>query len=195
MQYTVEQIQKHTILSRLAVSVYKMNNEQLDSLLDKLEPGPDGKRPPIIPSQVAMEKRLQQWRALVIARIFVLIHQLDKLVLLQRLERFEDSDFQWVREFPRLSCFLAVDFASEGRSYRSCIRDISAGGVFIETAHLFEVDQEIALCFTLSEANETLPFKIKGAVTRIYPDGIGVRYKNITKYQREIINALLKNPT
>jgi hypothetical protein len=162
MQYTVEQIQKHTILSRLAVSVYKMNNEQLDSLLDKLEPGPDGKRPPIIPSQVAMEKRLQQWRALVIARIFVLIHQLDKLVLLQRLERFEDSDFQWVREFPRLSCFLAVDFASEGRSYRSCIRDISAGGVFIETAHLFEVDQEIALCFTLSEANERCLLKSKG---------------------------------
>jgi Tfp pilus assembly protein PilZ len=193
MPYTVEQIQKHTIVSRLAVSIYKMDNEQLDKLVSILEPGPDGKRHPIILPQISAEKNRLQKRSLIIARIFVLIHQLDKTALLQRLRQFDNSDFQWVREFPRLSCFLSVDFASEGKAYRSCIRDISAGGVFIETSHLFEIGQEIALCFTLSEANETLPFKIRGAVTRIYPDGIGVKYQNMTRYQREIINALLKN--
>jgi len=192
MQYSVEQIEKHTIVTRLSVSIYKMENEQLDKLLDLLEPGPDGRRHPIIPPKISMEKRNQQIRSLMIARIFVLINQLKKETLLQRLHKFDHMDFRWVREFPRLSCFLSVDFATKEKAYRSCIRDISASGVFIETSDIFAIGQEIALCFILTEADETLPFRIKGAVTRIYPDGIGVQYKNMTKYQQEILNALLK---
>jgi Tfp pilus assembly protein PilZ len=85
-----------------------------------------------------------------------------------------------------------VDFAAKGKAYRSCIRDISAGGVFIETKDAFEQDQQVALCFTLTESNESLPFKIKGRVSRIYPDGIGVQYENVTQYQRDIIDTLIK---
>ena len=87
---------------------------------------------------------------------------------------------------------MLVDFAARGKAYRSCIRDISASGVFIETKEPFEKDQQVALCFTLTESNETLPFKIKGRVTRIYPDGIGVQYENVTRYQRDIIDVLIK---
>ncbi len=84
-----------------------------------------------------------------------------------------------------------VDFASGGKAYRSCIRDISASGVFIETTDTFQPGQELALCFTLTESDEMLPFKINGQVTRIYSDGIGVRYEDVTDYQRAIIGALL----
>ena len=86
-----------------------------------------------------------------------------------------------------------VDFASGGKAYRSCIRDISASGVFIETGDSFKPGQDIALCFSLTESDAALPFKLKGKVMRIYPDGIGVQYVNMSQYQRDIINTLIEN--
>ena len=193
MAYTVSQIEKHTLVTRLSVSIYKMTDDQLSNLLDIFEQGAgstdgDGEYMATLPSANNDAMR----RQMIMARLFVLIKQMDKDTLLERLHLFEHPDFRWVREFPRLACYLLVDFASEGKAYRSLIRDISASGVFIETAEKFEKGQEVALCFTLAESNETLPFKIKGRVSRVFPNGIGVHYENITHYQREIINALLK---
>ena len=133
-------------------------------------------------------------RQMIIARIFILINQLDKDTLLQRLRPFQHKDFKWVREYPRLACFIMVDFASGNKAYRSCIRDISASGVFIETTDAFKVGQQIALCFSISDTDAMLPFKTKGRVTRLYPDGIGVQYENISHYQRDILDALVRRP-
>jgi hypothetical protein len=190
MAARVDQVEKHTILARLSVSIYKMADDQLALLLEHLEdegtavvnnlqersPGTDAK----------MRRHMN------VARIFVLINQMDKDTLLSKLQLMNHPDFQWVREYPRLSCYLMVDFAAGGKAYRSCIRDISANGVFIETLNQFEDGQGISLCFSLAESNETLPFKVRGRVTRLYSDGIGVQYENITRYQREIINALIE---
>lgn len=190
MAQTVEQIEKHTIVSRLSVSIYKMDDESLLKILKLLEnnSGSYGNMPPV--PEKSGDPVLQ--RQMIIARLFVLINQLDKDALLHRLRPFQHPDFRWIREYPRLSCYLVVDFASGGKAYRSCIRDISASGVFIETTDAFHPGQELALCFTLTESNEMLPFKINGQVTRVYSDGIGVRYENVTDYQRAIISALLE---
>lgn len=192
MAQTVDQIEKHTIVARLSVSIYKMDDEQLIKMLKCLEkePGVDDSEQEGQPILNQSDSRDIQ-RQMIIARIFVIINQLDKDALLQRLRPFQHPKFKWIREFPRLSCYLVVDFASGGKAYRSCIRDISASGVFIETTDAFEEGQDIALCFTLSEAHEMLPFKINGYVTRTYSDGIGVCYKDVTEYQRDIISALL----
>jgi Tfp pilus assembly protein PilZ len=189
MAQTVDQIEKHTIIARLSVSIYKMDDINLQKILKLLENDTnieEGLHP-------LMEKTSDPviQRQMIIARLFVLINQLDKDALLQRLRPFQHPDFRWIREYPRLSCYLMVDFAAEGRAYRSCIRDISASGVFIETTDSFEPGQELSLCFSLSESEEMLPFKIHGQVTRIYSDGIGVRYEDVTNYQRDIISALL----
>ena len=192
MAQTVDQIEKHTIVARLSVSIYKMDDHSLLTILNLLEnEGYSGeaentKHPLLEQSDDSVIQR-----QMIIARLFVLINQLDKDSLLHRLRPFQHPDFRWIREYPRLSCYLMVDFASGGKAYRSCIRDISAGGVFIETTDSFEPGQELALCFTLTESNEMLPFKINGQVTRIYSDGIGVRYEDVTDYQRDIISALL----
>jgi Tfp pilus assembly protein PilZ len=189
MAQTVDQIEKHTIIARLSVSIYKMDDMSLQKILKLLENDAnmeEGLHP-------LMEKTSDPviQRQMIIARLFVLINQLDKDALLQRLRPFQHPDFRWIREYPRLSCYLMVDFAAEGRAYRSCIRDISASGVFIETTDSFEPGQELSLCFSISESEEMLPFKIHGQVTRIYSDGIGVRYEDVTNYQRDIISALL----
>jgi len=193
MAYTVDQIEKHTIVLRLAVSVYKMNESTLSELISALE---DPSQPNALPkndmaSQLPPAKSEAVRRQMMIARIFVLIKQYDRETLLERLRHLKDPGFRWVREYPRLACYLLVDFATDGKSYRSCIRDISANGVFIETSDHFDVNQEVALCFTLAESNETMPFKVKGRVTQIYPDGIGVQYEQITRYQREIMDTLI----
>ncbi len=189
MAHDVDQIEKHTILARLSVSIYRMTGNQLEALHSLLEEeGPEGAQQV---ASIAAGTNATMRRQMVIARLFVLINQMDKDELLGKLRTINHPDFQWVREYPRLSCYLMVDFATGGKAYRSCIRDISANGVFIETGDSFETGQHIALCFTLSDSDESLPFKVQGKVTRLYPDGIGVRYQNMTAYQREILNTLI----
>lgn len=191
MVYTVDQIEKQTIVSRLSVSLYKMNESQLESIMNLLENKGDSDENENLDAAMPASDNPPMRRQMIIARIFILINQLDKDDLLLRLRPFNDPGFRWVREYPRLPCYIQVDFAAEGRAYRSNIRDISASGVFIETKDTFRVGQEIALCFALSESGDMLPFKLKGCVARVYPDGIGVQYSNMTNYQREIINVLI----
>ncbi len=193
MAQTAAQIEKQTIVVRLSVSIYKMTDSQLIELLMYLENDAiagDEKSEDAI-ARIAPDKGPGIRRQIIIARLFVLINQLDKDTLLHRLRPFQHPDFKWVREYPRIACYLIVDFASGGKAYQSCIRDISAGGVFIETLDNFQTGQEVALCFTIGESDEMLPFKVLGKVTRIYPDGIGVQYENMSNYQRDIINALV----
>jgi Tfp pilus assembly protein PilZ len=195
MAQTVDQIEKHTIVSRLSVSIYKMELEQLATILGLLETKPkigadiDEGDDDILELKNAEPADTQ--RQMIIARLFVLINKLNKDELLQRLRPFQHPKFKWIREYPRLSCYLIVDFASDGKAYRSCIRDISANGVFIETRETFHQGQEVSLCFSLTETGEMLPFKINGKVARTYKDGIGVHYEDVTDYQRDIISALI----
>ena len=189
MAHDVDQIEKHTILARLSVSIYRMTGNQLEALQNLLEEDATDRANLLATMAQGADPTMR--RQMVIARLFVLINQMDKDRLLEKLKSINHPDFQWVREYPRLSCYLLVDFAAGGKAYRSCIRDISANGVFIETGDRFETGQDIALCFTLMESEETLPFKVQGKVTRIYPDGIGVRYVNMTAYQRDILNTLI----
>jgi Tfp pilus assembly protein PilZ len=193
MTYTADQIEKHTIVARLSVSIYRMNDEQLTTILHLLESEDDStiETDADLPDKDADRDDSLVHRQMIIARIFILIKQLDRDTLLQRLRPFSDPDFRWVREYPRLRCYIQVDFAAGGKAYRSSIRDISAGGVFIETGDEFKPGQDIALCFSLAESDEMLAFKLKGKVMRVYQDGIGVQYVNMSRYQREIINTLI----
>ncbi len=194
MAYTADQIEKHTIVARLSVSIYRMDDDQLLTILNLLEnnveTGMAGETLNAMATSQGSDPNVR--RQMIIARIFILIKQLDRDTLLLRLRPFNHPDFRWVREYPRLSCYIQVDFAAGGKAYRSCIRDISASGVFIETGDSFKTGQEIALCFTLSESDEMLPFKLKGKVMRLYPDGIGVQYADMSHYQRDIINTLIE---
>jgi Tfp pilus assembly protein PilZ len=194
MASTADQIEKHTIVARLSVSIYRMNDEQLITILHLLEDEGDGTTAtdtrPANTDSIGEDPLVR--RQMTIARIFILINQLDRDTLLQRLRPFHHPDFRWVREYPRLPCYIQVDFATGGKAYRSCIRDISASGVFIETGESFKPGQDVSLCFSLAESDEMLAFKLKGKVMRIYPDGIGVQYVNMSQYQRDIINTLIE---
>lgn len=193
MAYSADQLEKHTIVLRLAVSIHKMNDQQLAMLLDALEQDEEipGNRLAYFLENLAPEKNDAIKRQMIIGRIFVLLKRMDKDEILARLRPLNQPGFRWVREYPRLTCYLLVDFAANGKAYRSCIRDISANGVFIETSDQYRVDQEVAMCFTLSEPSDSMPFKVRGRVAKVYPDGIGVHYDDVTHYQREILETLI----
>lgn len=194
MAKAAEQIEKHTIVARLSLSIYQMDDRELVKvlkLLDSSSFSENSEGDTNVYLERSEDPRIN--RQLIIARLFVLINQMDKDTLLQRLRPYQHPDFCWVREYPRLECYLVVDFAAGGKAYRSCIRNISASGVFIETQESFEAGQTIALCFTLSESAEMLPFKVMGKVVRVYAEGIGVQYENMSDYQRDIISTLVSS--
>jgi Tfp pilus assembly protein PilZ len=76
------------------------------------------------------------------------------------------------RRYPRRTCFMAVDYVIEGRVYRDFVRNISDGGVFIDTGGAFCVGQEVSL---------SLPYpvslkRITGKVAWVGDQGIGVNF-------------------
>ena len=189
-----DSIDKRTLILRLSVNMYKMSNEQLSHLLtvfaqiesDEVSNSLLGENQ----KDIAGNENLK--RQMMIARLFVLLQKMDTEQLLERLHAFNDQDYKWNRDYPRMDCNLLVDFSINGKAYRGYLRDISAGGIFIVTSERFEVDQEILLCFSLYESNENLPFKIYGMIKRIYADGIGVQYHDITDHQQKTLHVLVQ---
>ena len=79
----------------------------------------------------------------------------------------------------RKSFPTVVDFASQGRTYREFIQDISESGVFIQASGSFSEGNEITLTF--SAVTSQLPdpqkhLRISGRIARVSDTGIGVEF-------------------
>ena len=90
------------------------------------------------------------------------------------LSMLEDWQFTKRRKHPRKSWLAPVDYTVEGRAFKDFIRNISAGGVFIETRTAFSVGQEISMSFSSTGFEE--PIKIGGKIFWANMLGIGVRF-------------------
>jgi Tfp pilus assembly protein PilZ len=75
-----------------------------------------------------------------------------------------------------------VDYTIGDRFYRDSMRDISLGGMFIETPLLLEVGQEVTVSIPFSDGRP--PVRLRGEVVRVAADGIGVRFRRDTKTLR-----------
>jgi len=96
------------------------------------------------------------------------------------------------RQYTRKPYFMTVDYAVKDRFFRDFIKDISAGGVFIETHHLFPVGETIALSFMVPRY--PVPVKITGKIARVSPEGLGIEFlkenEDLIKELKMIINSL-----
>ncbi len=102
------------------------------------------------------------------------------------LEQLKDMiQQQGDRKRPRKPCLITVDYAVEERAFSNYIQDISPTGVFIETSESFPVGQEIIMSFSFPEREDS--FKISGEITRITPEGIGVKFKYESQVLQEVI--------
>ncbi len=78
------------------------------------------------------------------------------------------------RRQARKPFLTVVDFATQGRAYREFIRDLSTGGVYIQTSGAFAVGQEIAMTFSFPGGRKQV--RIRGHVVRVDDTGIGVEF-------------------
>ena len=77
------------------------------------------------------------------------------------------------RRNPRIPCFVAVDYVTQGRAFTEFIKDTSQGGMFIETCEAFKIGETLSL--TYSPPDKKRPIKISGEVVRKSQKGIGVK--------------------
>lgn len=183
---------KKSIQKRFSVIIYKMSDNQLLSFLALLRAfGIKGENRLLEVSRLNPEDlSFPDDRQLLIAHIFVLIKQLSYEELAGFLDHFEEEQFRGLREYPRISCNLKVDFTLQGKSVSCFARDISAGGIYIETDEKILMDQVIYLSF--NGLDKEMDTQIQGKVVRMDADGIGVRYEKLDNDQKEKLGALIE---
>ena len=124
----------------------------------------------------------------VTARLIELIHNLSDKQQQALLGMLEDWQHTNRREHLRKPCFIAVDYADRKRAFKDFIKNISTGGVFIETDTSFSVGRELTLTF--SSSNYERPIKITGEIVRTGRRGIGVRFKAEHEELQAMIESL-----
>jgi len=93
------------------------------------------------------------------------------------------------REHSRKPCSLPVTYTTQDMLSSDTIRDISAGGAFIETSEPLSVGHQITLWFSLPDREE--PVLITGEVVWTPRKGIGVKFTSpLTEDLEEMIEAL-----
>ncbi len=78
------------------------------------------------------------------------------------------------RKHPRKNCGLKVNLKSGAINDLKRARDISLGGIFIETDEEFTVGQEISLSIPFT--NQDHYIQVTGKVVRIEKGGVGIQF-------------------
>jgi hypothetical protein len=84
------------------------------------------------------------------------------------------------RLYPRVPCFLLVDFATQGCAYRAFIRNISADGAFIQSQRPVPPGPDVTLVISLPD--DRSPVKIVGDIAWTGEEGMGVRFNPIADF-------------
>ena len=97
--------------------------------------------------------------------------------LLKNLEKWEKSKNK-KRKYPRRSTLIDITYASDQRGFfEDVIRNISAGGLYIETTLLSELGQKLTMTFSHPDSGD--PIKVLGKVIRVDSEGIGVKFDKL----------------
>lgn len=117
----------------------------------------------------------------------------QQIALLKKLENLRTKG---ERKQPRKSCKITVSYAKYLPDQRrfdvssNYIEDISTGGAFIDTTDLLAVGQELLLSFTTEDASK--PHKIAAEIIRTTSRGVGVKFKNLSEQQKEMIASMMQ---
>lgn len=77
------------------------------------------------------------------------------------------------RRFQRLDCLVAIRYKAKGQNFSADLRNISEGGVYLQTSRAFSVGEELTLELQPQGREE----KVVGDVVWIGPEGIGLKFK------------------
>lgn len=125
-----------------------------------------------------------------ISKIFQIVVKLNEEQQQSLLRHAEALLFGDKRKGVRKTCNIPVNYASDNRVYSNHIRNISKGGVFIETQSPLVSGEEIYMTFRLDGFERAL--KVKGEITQTSRTGAGIAFKGVSPYIAEMIAALVK---
>ncbi|MBF0451638.1 MAG: PilZ domain-containing protein [Candidatus Magnetomorum sp.] len=97
----------------------------------------------------------------------------NQLALLEYLREDKKTDR---RKFPRKQCFMEVNYATQKVCDNNYMKDISEGGLFVQTDKKVAVGDDIILTFSFP--GKSYIVKAVGCVVRIEKDGIGIEFQN-----------------
>ena len=101
----------------------------------------------------------------------------EMLRLLKDLEKWQKSKNE-KRKHPRKSTLIDITYSSDQRRiFEDFVRNISAGGLFIETNLLSELGQKLTMTFSHPSSGD--PIKVLGKVIRVDSEGIGVKFNKL----------------
>ena len=124
-----------------------------------------------------------------IARLVDLIKKMDDSQLVSLLDYADELHGKKKRVHERVSCLIMADCLYQGKAFNNYVKDISIGGVFIETEKPFDVGEEMTM--TLSLSQHVKPFRVTGDIVRSAALGVGVQFKALTQVQEEMIKSMV----
>ncbi|MDY7037096.1 MAG: PilZ domain-containing protein [Thermodesulfobacteriota bacterium] len=170
----LEKTNRHLVVAlqemhKYTVSIEKSNEELLEQLNNYSE-APDTGRFEDEFNEIKVTSRLMKLITdMPVDKQQILLTKLEK-VLFKKDKAYKDG-----RNHARKPFFMTVDYAAKGRNYNGFIKDISAGGLFIETPVPFSVGEDIVLTFPVPNSQKHI--KIIGEIVRTTEQGIGVKFK------------------
>ena len=123
------------------------------------------------------------------SRLLELIDKLSDDQLLVLFKKAEELLLKADRKQLRKLYPININFTVQDYEAKGVIHDISYSGVLIETSESFPVGSEVSLSFSIHGIQD--PIKIIGEVARISSWGIGVKFKNLTMQQENIIKSIV----
>jgi hypothetical protein len=82
------------------------------------------------------------------------------------------------RKYPRRSTLIDISYSSDQRRiFEDFVRNISAGGLYIETNLVTELGQKLTMTFSHPESGD--PIKVLGKIIRVDSGGIGVKFNKL----------------
>jgi len=124
------------------------------------------------------------------AFLFEMIDRMSESEMRQLLNELEERQNKERRSCRRKDFSTMVDYNVADRYYRDFIQNISERGVFIKTSETFSKGQETLMTFMSPDYQK--PFKIKGEIVRLHPDGVGVKFKIESEALRTALENLIK---
>ncbi|MEK6193966.1 MAG: PilZ domain-containing protein [Deltaproteobacteria bacterium] len=99
----------------------------------------------------------------------------QRLDLLSKLEELPSKDLSMGdRDDVRKGFEKNISFSVHDRSYKALCKDISNGGLFIQTNEVFTVGQAVVLNIPFSDGSREI--KVPAEIVRVSNNGIGLRF-------------------
>lgn len=99
----------------------------------------------------------------------------ERLDLLAQLEKFPVQNLSLGdRDDVRRMYEQTITFSTRDRRYTALCKDISNGGIFIQTADMFQLGQLVILNIPFSDGKEAI--KVPAEIVRVNPEGIGLKF-------------------